>query len=117
MITLTNIGTGQTISYNPFFIGNDNYNGGTADPDLFQNSARLNFSFLFGSSFNPNIDSTYRAVLTSGGQSVTAFAQIGAGATGAVPEPGTWGLMLLGFGAMGVSLRRRRRARNLLQAA
>ena len=28
----------------------------------------------------------------------------------AVPEPATWGMMLLGFGVMGVSLRRRRRS-------
>ena len=34
--------------------------------------------------------------------------------TGAVPEPSTWAMMLLGFGAMGIALRRRRR---LLQAA
>ena len=34
-----------------------------------------------------------------------------------VPEPSTWGLMLLGFGAMGFSLRRRRRSvPNLMQA-
>ena len=31
------------------------------------------------------------------------------GVIAAVPEPSTWGLMLFGFGAMGVSLRRRRR--------
>lgn len=37
--------------------------------------------------------------------------------TGAVPEPATWAMMLLGFGAMGVSLRRRRRTQNLLQVA
>lgn len=30
--------------------------------------------------------------------------------TGAVPEPGTWAMMLIGFGAMGVSLRRRRKS-------
>lgn len=37
---------------------------------------------------------------------------------GAVPEPATWAMMLLGFGAMGVSLRRRRRTGTpLLQAA
>ena len=32
------------------------------------------------------------------------------GVIAAVPEPATWGMMLLGFGAMGVSLRRRRRS-------
>jgi hypothetical protein len=30
------------------------------------------------------------------------------GVAAAVPEPGTWALMLLGFGAVGVSMRRRR---------
>lgn len=33
----------------------------------------------------------------------------------AVPEPATWALMLLGFGAVGVSLRRRRRSHSLMQ--
>ena len=31
------------------------------------------------------------------------------GVTGAVPEPATWAMMLIGFGAIGVSLRRRRK--------
>lgn len=34
-----------------------------------------------------------------------------------VPEPSTWAMMLMGFGAMGIALRRRRRPQNLLQAA
>jgi hypothetical protein len=32
-----------------------------------------------------------------------------ASVTGAVPEPGTWAMMLIGFGGMGVAMRRRRR--------
>ncbi len=37
--------------------------------------------------------------------------------TGAVPEPASWAMMLLGFGAIGVSLRRRRPPQELHQAA
>lgn len=40
------------------------------------------------------------------------------GTVAAVPEPGTWALMLLGFGAIGYSMRRRRRTgAHILQAA
>jgi hypothetical protein len=35
----------------------------------------------------------------------------------AVPEPGTWAMMLLGFGGMGMAMRRRRRTSLIAQAA
>jgi hypothetical protein len=35
-------------------------------------------------------------------------------AAGAVPEPGTWALMLLGFGGIGMAMRRRRKERGAL---
>lgn len=35
----------------------------------------------------------------------------------AVPEPGTWAMMLLGFGAVGFSMRKARQAKAVLQAA
>ena len=35
----------------------------------------------------------------------------------AVPEPGTWAMMLVGFGAMGFSVRRRRKGQNMPQVA
>ena len=44
-------------------------------------------------------------------------AAFNAGQTGAVPEPATWAMMLIGFGAMGVSMRRRRQRQNMLQVA
>jgi hypothetical protein len=39
------------------------------------------------------------------------------GGTGGVPEPGTWAMMLIGFGGMGVAMRRRRRNGNMLSQA
>jgi len=55
-------------------------------------------------------DTTYRFSYTSnlptGGGTVSGNASF---YTAAVPEPATWGLMLLGFGGMGMVLRRRRR--------
>ena len=38
-------------------------------------------------------------------------------ANNAVPEPGTWGLMLLGFAGIGISLRRRRHSSMIMQIA
>lgn len=105
LITVTNVGTGQTASYNPFFPGNDNYVDAVAG--VYQNSARLNFNFLLGAGFTPNVDSTYSVILNSNGNSLTVFARLGAGATGAVPEPATWAMMILGFGLVGFALRRR----------
>jgi hypothetical protein len=37
--------------------------------------------------------------------------------TPAVPEPGTWAMMLLGFGAMGVAVRRSRKSKAIAQLA
>lgn len=39
------------------------------------------------------------------------------GTPGSVPEPGTWALMLLGFGGIGVAMRRRRGQPTLMQIA
>jgi len=105
LITVTNVGTGQTASYNPFFVGNDNYTG---IANTAQNSARLNFGFLLGSGFTPNVDSTYRVNLTSGNESLSIDAKLGLGAA-AVPEPATWAMMIVGVGAIGGASRRSRK--------
>jgi hypothetical protein len=50
--------------------------------------------------------------LTNGGRSDPAYGldkALGGGApVGGVPEPATWAMMLVGFGAAGAALRRRR---------
>jgi len=114
-ITLTNLLTGATVSYDPFTPGNDNYISAT-DSDLAQNSEELSFGFLSGLGFDPNVNDTYSVTLKSGGQSVSAYAQIGTGAP-AVPEPATWAMMLIGFGGIGFAMRKGRRQPGLAQLA
>jgi hypothetical protein len=120
-LLLTNLLTSQTVSYDPLCpLGpglcafNDNEVSGDGD---IQNSQRLTFSQFAGLGFDANTNNTYRIDLTAGGNTVTSFAQLGSGAVAAVPEPATWAMMLLGFGAVGGSIRRRRRAQGRLQLA
>ena len=47
---------------------------------------------------------------------ITAGAQITGALPAAVPEPGTWAMMLLGFGAVGVAMRRRKPSVELRRA-
>ena len=61
-----------------------------------------------------NIVVRYQAVDAPGFNSVSATGRV---ITTAVPEPGTWAMMLLGFGAIGFSMRRRRASSKLLQLA
>lgn len=109
-ITLTNLLTNDAVTYDPFGAGNDNAATCPAcsGKTLTQNSARLDFTFLSGLGFNPNQNNTYQATLSAAGNSVTAFAKVGDGFTPAVPEPATWAMMLMGFGFMGVAMRRAR---------
>lgn len=59
---------------------------------------------------NPNYDFANTTNITWGRFTPSAIIS-------AVPEPSTWAMMLVGFGAMGVALRRRRRADYILKAA
>ncbi len=110
LVTVTNVGTGDNASFAAALLGTVQANG------ALQGSQQLGFGFLNGNplasediNFDNTINSTYRIDLSGGGSSVTAFAQIGTGAVAAVPEPATWAMMLMGFGAMGFALRRNRR--------
>ena len=80
--------------------------------------SRTSFDILGGDAFALNGSTLYNVnldtgALTSVGNTNRALFGI---AIGAVPEPGTWAMMLLGFGAVGVAMRRSRRERHL-QAA
>ncbi len=60
----------------------------------------------------PTANSTYfTGTLGSGPQALFA---IDGAAAGAVPEPATWGMMLLGLGALGATMRSRRRSAGAL---
>jgi hypothetical protein len=102
-------------------------------------SATLNFGSLdlsgltvVGAHFGNNIDSdsnnitafwlldlgstTTHTITLSNGQG-SSNAQIFATGTPAVPEPATWALMLVGFGGMGMAMRRSPRKTALMQIA
>lgn len=80
--------------------------------------SRTSFDILGSDAFAFNGTTLYNVNLGTG--ALTASGNTGRAlfgiAIGAVPEPGTWAMMLLGFGAVGVAMRRSRRERQL-QAA
>ena len=106
LLTFTNL-AGGSFNYNPLSTPNDN----SIASGHQQNSYYMN-NFP-GLNFNPLVDSTYNVNLTVNGldggtKSLDVVAKFGNGNSAAVPEPATWAMMLLGFGALGATLRRRR---------
>jgi hypothetical protein len=89
------------------FTGQDIINVGTADGN--QAEPRTNGRLTFTNALNPIVGLTLSS--TQNSLEVDRLSSVAA-----VPEPGTWALMLLGFGAIGVAMRRRRSPR-LLQLA
>jgi len=51
----------------------------------------------------------YQGFSTTNVNGAEVTSAVGVGTPGAVPEPATWAMMLLGFGAMGMTMRRRRK--------
>ena len=128
----------QGPGYTPPYLGLDYDTVLGAVTDL-NGSATLNFGSLnlsgltiVGAHFGNNIDSdpnnitafwlldlgnnvTHTITLSNGQGSSNA--QIFSTGTPAVPEPATWAMMLLGFGAVGFSIRRKRKTALISQFA
>ena len=76
---------------------------------VFTSTANSNDAHFFA--YAPgNINDPTSAALYNGGEQSSGRVTVSvAGATGAVPEPATWAMMLAGFGIIGGAMRRRQR--------
>lgn len=105
LITLHNVGTNVTTSFDPTLLPDNSMSGGA-----YENSEQLAF---FPVGFSTTKDDTYDVTLSltgvpgaRGTLSVEDVIKVGAGA---VPEPASWALMILGFGGVGAAVRRSKR--------
>lgn len=91
----------QTITFNSSFLNLSNSYGRTVAMQFANLLGSAAAPGNFGGPANPNFNK----------RAVADFRALGSGvfAAGAIPEPATWGLMILGFGGAGVMLRTNRR--------
>jgi subtilisin-like proprotein convertase family protein len=116
-----------------------NHTGGSADLRGTYTISDAGLTTLGGGSGDPRPSGVYDALSTltafngtsvAGDWTLTIADQVGAdagnldswtlhlnGVQGAVPEPATWAMMLLGFAGIGVAMRRRRSSEHLPQLA
>lgn len=86
--------------------------GGTPQNGVGTGTFALNFSDLPSNIALDNITTRYQSInpTINGGNSGIG---IGTPVTGAVPEPSSWALMILGFGTVGMAMRRRKVTRTV----
>ncbi|WP_260600179.1 PEPxxWA-CTERM sorting domain-containing protein [Sphingomonas endolithica] len=102
--TYYSIGTGQAnvASCNPF----------TSSTCAVSNTNPSLGRAIIGSARGANLDELTFAQVVNGSQDLTFSATIAA-----VPEPATWGMMIVGFGLAGTALRRKRKVSTRLHLA
>lgn len=119
LITIKNVGTGGSASFDPEAIPDNSVIDISDELYSFQNSEFLGFGFLNGGAgigdidYDKNTNSTYLITWTGQASSfaprtVEIVLNQGTGFTSAIPEPSTWALMIIGFGGVGAMLRRKR---------
>ena len=79
-----------------------NCTAGSGHADSFSGTFTLNYAAGAGDVALTDFVTRYTGITAANG--VSGIGHV----TGAVPEPATWAMMLLGFGAIGVSMRRRK---------
>lgn len=86
------------------------YNGGQIINGLsFPSGSQISGELNGQVSFTVNGGSLIKGVTFDSGSNSFEFDNLASGGLGGVPEPATWGLMILGLGATGTMMRRRRR--------
>jgi hypothetical protein len=110
---LSGLGGASVLTFNQLMYGPTiiaiHYGAAGAAPE-----ATSFFLFDFGTTGSNTLTITGRAGANALGTSDAAILSTG---LAPVPEPTTWALMLLGFGGMGMALRRGRRRKTLMQIA
>lgn len=103
----------------PFELTSDftNILGGISDANFSSSGVMSGVSMDLGGSFTSNsVDFSTFYLGYQPGTNVTQTAQLSFAAPAAVPEPATWAMMLLGFGAIGFAMRRKAKASALSPA-